>query len=82
MAMYVAIVKEYEDDEKVLYGCGPSKNELMAKFEIIKSNGEIIEIESEPKISRIYFLKAVSKVLKHNEENPSKNYPDKLFYAS
>ena len=56
MAMFVAIKKEYENEEKVLYSCGPSKNELMAKFEIIKSTGEIIEIESVPKISRQTFL--------------------------
>ena len=56
MGMYVAIEKEYENEEKVLYSCGPSRNELMAKFEIIKSTGEIIELESESKISRQTFL--------------------------
>lgn len=81
MATYVLIEKEYEDINKVVYNFGPSKDKF-ERLEIIKETEEYYKIETGIKNSNFYYLTALSKIMKHNKNNPSDKYPDKLIYAS
>ncbi len=81
MSVYVLIEKAYEDDVKVIYNFGPNKNSF-EQLEIVKESGLSSKLESNVKNPYIYYLKAVTKLIKHNKANPSNQYPAKLIYAS
>jgi hypothetical protein len=81
MATYVLIQKNYEDDNIVVYEFGPD-NENIEKVEFNKLTGEYRKIDTENALSNFYFLTAVSKIIKHNKNNPDYLYPNKLIYAS
>lgn len=44
MAVYVLLLKEYEDEEKVIYKYGPNE-EITGKIEYNKKSNKLIEIE-------------------------------------
>ncbi len=44
MAVYVLLIKDFEDDEKVIYRYGPNK-EITGKIEYNKKANKLIEIE-------------------------------------
>lgn len=44
MAVYVLLIKDFEDDEKVIYKYGPNE-EITGKIEYNKKSNKLIEIE-------------------------------------
>ncbi|MGE5417102.1 MAG: hypothetical protein ACM3UZ_10260 [Acidobacteriota bacterium] len=80
MATYVLLIKDFEDDEKVVYRFGPDK-ERMGKIQLNKSDGEYLEIEPVPETdTTFYFNRAVSKLLKHLKSG--EGFPDRTHFAS
>ncbi len=65
MASYVLLLKEHEDDEKVVYKFGPNED-VMGKIELNKTTRKISEIESlpDPNIpSKFYFDRAAQRLV-------------------
>jgi len=82
MATYVLMLKDYEDEDKVVYKFGPDENR-MGKVEINKKTKEYIELEAVPESgTKFYFNCTVSKLLKYLRENEGQEFPEKTFYAS
>lgn len=79
MAFYVLLLKESEDDEKVIYRFGPNEEKL-GRLKLNKNNGEVKEIEPVPidNISGL-FPRAAAKLYQHWREG---NFPDKSSWAS
>lgn len=64
MASYVLLLKDYEDDEKVIYRFGPHE-ESMGKIQLDKVTGKLLEVEAIPDQelpSRFYFDRAAMKL--------------------
>ena len=81
MSLYVLIEKGYEDESRVVYNFGPSSSSF-EQLEMNKKTGEIKKLETAINNPNYYYLKAVIKLLKYRENNPTNQYPDKLVYAS
>lgn len=81
MSLYLRIEKEYEDLDKVVYRFGESTDKYQ-KLEIKKITGDMYKIETEFKQPEHYYLRAASKIIKHNKNNPDNQYPDLLIYAT
>ncbi|ASS91427.1 MULTISPECIES: hypothetical protein [Aeribacillus] len=64
MASYVLLLKEYEDDETVVYKFGPNE-EIMGKIELNKITRKFSELESLPDQnipSKFYFDRAAQRL--------------------
>ncbi|MDQ0233428.1 hypothetical protein [Metabacillus malikii] len=63
MASYVLLLKEYEDDETVVYKFGPNE-EIMGKIELNKVTRKFSELESLPEhlSTRFYFNRAAQRL--------------------
>lgn len=75
MSIYLRIEKEYEDNDRVIYKFGKSK-EIYQKLEINKLTGDIRKIETDVKQPEHYFLRAAAKIIMYNKSNPNNQYPD------
>jgi hypothetical protein len=67
MARYVLIVKESENDERVIYRFGPNE-ESLGRLQIHKSNGDVEELEPIPlpvKNPQAFFAPAAVKLRQH-----------------
>jgi len=64
MAVYVLLLKEYEDEEKVIYKYGPNE-EITGKIEYNKKSNKLIEIEPIVKegISNDFYVKRAAQKL-------------------
>lgn len=93
MAIYVKIVKDFEDDQHVIYKYGPSDNELFEKLKVTKTAEEFTSLEDmthlctqlhDTKTFHIStFLRAMSAVLNHMKDNNNEDrYPQELIRAS
>ncbi|WP_291584063.1 hypothetical protein [Clostridium sp. UBA6640] len=81
MGTYVLIIKISEDKNTAIYGFGPDEENL-GKVEFNKLTGEYKKIDTDISIPEFYYLTAVSKILRHNKNNPHDLYPNKIIYAS
>lgn len=64
MAFYILILKEQEDEEKVIYGFGPDEQHL-GSLTVNKKDGKIEEVRSAPvNKPSAYFTRAAAKVYK------------------
>ncbi|MBU3133909.1 hypothetical protein KPL40_15880 [Clostridium gasigenes] len=82
MATYVLMLKEYEDNEIVIFKFGPNKT-AMGKVEINKITKEYREIEAVPKVeNKFYYNCTVSKLIRYLSDNKGKEFPERMFYAS
>ncbi|WP_405097375.1 hypothetical protein [Oceanobacillus sp. FSL H7-0719] len=64
MAAYVLLLKEYEDDDTVVYKFGPNE-EIMGKMELNKITGKFSELESLPEQNiptKFYFDRAAQRL--------------------
>ncbi len=64
LASYVLLLKEYEDDENVVYKFGPNE-EMMGKIELNKVTKKVLELESLPEqniASTFYFDRAAQRL--------------------
>ena len=64
MAVYVLLLKEYEDEEKLIYKYGPNE-EILGKIQYDKKLDKIIEIKSivkEGVSNEFYFRRAAQKI--------------------
>lgn len=64
MAVYVLLLKEYEDEEKVIYKYGPNE-EILGKIQYDKKLDKIIEIKpivKEGVSNEFYFRRAAQKI--------------------
>ncbi|WXR61467.1 hypothetical protein WG909_14350 [Peptostreptococcaceae bacterium AGR-M142] len=78
MAVYVLLLKYYEDDDKIIYKYGPNKD-IMGKIEYNKTHNKLIEIEPINKdaiSNKFYVNRAAQKIasitLKKNRIFPNK----------
>lgn len=79
MAFYVLLLKENEDDEKVVYRFGISE-EKFGCLELNKNSGEVKEIKSVPIATKSgLFPRAAAKVYQHWKEG---KFPEKSSWAS
>lgn len=64
MAVYVLLLKEYEDEEKVIYKYGPNE-EITGKIEYNKKSNKLFEIEPIIKegISNDFYVKRAAQKL-------------------
>lgn len=82
MATYVLMLREYEDNEKVIFKFGPNES-TMGKVAINKITKEYSEIEPVPGTeNKFYYNCTVSKLLRYLMDNDGKGFPEKMFYAS
>lgn len=80
MATYVLLLKELEDEEKVIYKFGPDKGK-MGRIQLNKVTGEYLELEPVPNTeTTFYFNRAVSKLLKHLKNG--NGFPGQTHFAS
>jgi len=64
MASYVLLLKEYEDEETVVYKFGPNE-EIMGRIELNKITGKFSEVKSLPDQSlstKFYFDRAAQRL--------------------
>ncbi|MTH54537.1 hypothetical protein GKZ89_14125 [Bacillus mangrovi] len=64
MASYVLLLKEYEDDDTVVYKFGPNE-EIMGKIELNKTTRKFTELESLPNQNfptKFYFDRAAQRL--------------------
>ena len=64
MAVYVLLLKEYEDEEKVIYKYGPNE-EILGKIQYDKKLDKIIEIKpivKEGVSNEFYFRRSAQKI--------------------
>ncbi len=79
MAFYVLILKEGEDDKKVIYNFGPSE-EKIGCLELSKKDGKIQEVRQVPvDNSSAFFTRAATKVYRHWKQG---EFPEKTIWAS
>lgn len=65
MASYVLLLKEHEDNERVIYRFGPNEN-IMGKIELNKVTRRFTELETLPDpnlSSKFYFDRAAQKLV-------------------
>lgn len=80
MATYVLLLKESEDDEKVIYKFGPD-TERMGRIQLNKLTEEYLQLEPVPNMeTTFYFNRAVSKLLKHLRSGDG--FPEQTHFAS
>lgn len=75
MGLYVLIEKIFEDNKRVIYNFGPSREKL-EQLEIIKETREIIRVKPKFKNPKIYYLIATSKIIKYIENSDTDEYPN------
>ncbi|MEK3806083.1 hypothetical protein MHB63_05755 [Bacillus sp. FSL H8-0547] len=76
MASYVLLIKEYEDDETVVYKFGPNE-EIMGKIKLIKINRKFSELESLPDQNfptKFYFDRAAQRLAVFHSFTNSDSY--------
>lgn len=79
MAFYILLLKESEDEEKVVYRFGPNEEKL-GRLQLNKLSGEVKEIEPTPTDnSSALFPRAASKIYLHWNEG---NFPEESCWAS
>ncbi|MCD1259457.1 hypothetical protein B5M42_011490 [Paenibacillus athensensis] len=83
MASFVLLLKEYEDDEKVIYRFGPNE-QAMGKIELNKQEETIQEIEPVENAhndSKFYFNRAAQRLARclYNENG---QFPEKTTFES
>lgn len=79
MAFYILLLKESEDDNKVVYRFGPNEEEL-GRLQLDKLTGEVKEIEPAPTDnSSALFPRAATKIYQHWKEE---NFPHQSCWAS
>lgn len=79
MAFYVLLLKESEDDNKVVYRFGPNEEEL-GRLQVDKLTGKVKEIEPAPTYnSSALFPRAATKIYRHWKEG---NFPEQSCWAS
>lgn len=83
MAVYVVLLKEYEDEEKVIYKYGPSE-EVTGKIEYNKKANKFIELESikEEGISNEFFFKRAAQKLSIIIVREKGNFPERTSVES
>ncbi len=80
MATYVMMIKEYEDDEKVVYFFGPDKQNL-GRIQINKATGDHVQLDPVPNSKSLFYLTRAVVVLTRYLEKGIE-FPDKTHYAS
>lgn len=83
MAVYVLLLKEYEDEEKVIYKYGPNE-EITGKIEYNKKSNKIIEIEPIIKegISNDFYIKRAAQKLAVISVRANGIFPEKTSVES
>ena len=81
MATYVMLIKDYEDNEKVIYKFSPD-DQTLGRVELNKITKEYIELEPVPNTkTAFYYNRAVSRLLRClNDEKGI--FPEHTHYAS
>ena len=83
MAVYILLLKDYEDDEKVIYKYGPNED-TMGKIEYNKKCNKFIEIEPIIKegISNDFYIKRVAQKLALISVRENGIFPEKTSIES
>lgn len=83
MAVYVLLLKEYEDEEKVIYKYGPNE-EITGKIQYNKKSNKIIEIEPIIKegISNDFYVKRAAQKLAVISVRANGVFPEKTSIES
>lgn len=83
MATFVLLLKEYEDDNIVIYKFGPNEK-VMGKIELNKSTRMFNELEPVPnseQIAQFYFNRAAQRLARCFIKEEGK-FPDKTTFES
>ena len=83
MASFVLLLKEFEDEERVIYRFGPNE-QVMGKIELNKNKETILEIEpvlNASNESKFYFDRAAQRLARclYNE---NAQFPEKTTFES
>ena len=83
MAVYILLLRDYEDDEKVIYKYGPNED-AMGKIEYNKKYNKFIEIEPIIKegISNDFYIKRVAQKLALISVRENGIFPEKTSIES
>lgn len=83
MASYVLLLKEYEDEETVVYKFGPNEN-VMGKIRLDKISRNFLELEGipDPNISSKFYFDRAAQKLAICLVPEGGNFPDRTTFES